>query len=84
MTKQDNEKQFSLKPIQEQMVATIQQQFQAIISNYMSYLAIENWGYNVTENTRFRIEEGQVYVTELSPESETPEVSTSADTKVKK
>lgn len=84
MTKQDNEKQFSLKPIQEQMVATIQQQFQAIISNYMSYLAIENWGYTVTDNTRFRIEEGQVYITELKPESETPEVSTSADTKVKK
>lgn len=82
--KQANEKQFSLKPIQEQMVNTIQQQFQSIISNYMSYLAIENWGYNVTENTRFRIEGGQVYITELPVEGEiVPEVSTGSDTKDK-
>lgn len=82
--KQPNEKQFSLKPIQEQVVQTLQQQFQSVVSNFMSYLAIENWGYTVTENTRFRIEGGQVYITELPAEGEVvPEVSTGSDTKDK-
>lgn len=78
------EKQYSLKPIQEQMIQTMQQGYQAQISNFMSFLALENWGYTVTEHTRFRIENGQVFVTEEVPEAETvekPEVSTSADTK---
>lgn len=82
MTKQPNEKQYSLKPIQEQMITTIQQNFQAVISNFMSFIALENWGYTVTENTRFRVEDGQVYITEEVPEAEiVPEVSTNADTK---
>lgn len=73
------EKEYSLKPIQEQMIQTMQQSYQSQISNFMSFLALEFWGYTVTENTRFRIEEGKVFITEDVVESK-PEVSTTSDT----
>jgi hypothetical protein len=60
------EKQYSLKPIQSQMIKVYEEQYYAQLSNFYSFLAMEFWGYPVTENTRFRQVDGNVFITEDS------------------
>jgi hypothetical protein len=70
-------KQYTLKPIQAQMIQTINGQFQTMLSNFLSYIAIENWAYDVTTETQFKIIDGnKVEITENTVE---PVTSTTAN-----
>jgi hypothetical protein len=51
-------KTFNLKPIEAQLFLTMQQQYQASVSNLLALLAIERFAYNVSEKTRFRLSDG--------------------------
>jgi hypothetical protein len=63
-----NAKQFSLKPIEAQMVNTINQQSIAAMSNFLSYIALERLGYTVTENTQFELgDSGKLLIWEGQP-----------------
>lgn len=78
--KQPGEKMYGLKPIEEQMLQVMQQQHNVLISNFLSFIALERLAYQVTEQTRFRVEDGTLYISENTPEP-APEVSTGSDTK---
>lgn len=62
--KNDNEKEFGLKEIELKLISTIQDTYFANLSNVLSFIALERLGYNVTEKTRFRVEDGKVYIHE--------------------
>lgn len=66
------EKQYSLKPIELQLIANIQD---AAASNILSFICSERLAYQVTPTTRFRVEAGELYVSEVEF-SPAPEVST--------
>lgn len=84
-SKQPEEKQFSLKPIQKQMLNVLEQQYFSALSNFLSFLALEMWGYTVTPTTQFRIDGDQVFIHEAQPEPDKPaegaSVAGGADTK---
>ena len=48
-------KQFTLKPIETQVLLVEQQLFQSSISNIISMIAVERLGYEVTQNTKFNL-----------------------------
>lgn len=70
MAKKEVEQQFALKAIELQMVSTLQQAYFSNLSNFLSFVALERLAYKVTENTRFRIEDGNMYVKEEEPKEE--------------
>lgn len=74
-----NEKQFSLKPIELQMVNVLQSTYFTTLSNFLSFIALERLAYSVTEHTKFRIEDGKLFVWEEEATPDT-EVSTGSET----
>lgn len=75
MSGEPDEKKYSLKNIDMQMVKVMQ----APLSNFLSFLAIDRYNYPVTESTVFRIDNGDLVITE-APTEVAPEVSTGSDT----
>lgn len=73
----DNEpkpKQYSLKPIELQMIGVVNEQHQAMLSNMLSFIAIDRLGYHVTERTQYRIDEkGNLFIWEV-PDMDKPPV----------
>lgn len=69
------EKEFGLKDIELRLVETLQQTYFQNLSNVLSFIALERLAYPVTEHTRFRIEDGKLFVHEDKPE-ETEKVET--------
>lgn len=67
-TDKPEEKQYSLKPIERQMLNVLEQQYFTTLSNFLSFVSIERFAYTVTENTRFRVEGDNVFITEDVPE----------------
>lgn len=75
MNSEPEEKQFGLKPIEQRMLLVLQEQYFGVLSNFLSFVAVERLAYNVTENTKFRVEGDKLYIHDAEPEK-APEVST--------
>lgn len=75
-------KQFNLKPIETQLLSATQAQFQTLVSNVLSFIAIERLAYTVTENTQFAVSQDftTVSISEREPEA-APEVVTGTSAK---
>lgn len=67
MTNTPEEKMYDLKPIEQQMVKVLKDGYFTTLSNFLSFISLERLAYNVTENTKFRIEDGKLYVSEETP-----------------
>lgn len=78
MSDKPTEKQYSLKPIELQMVNVLQSQYFTTLSNFLSFVALERLAYGVTQNTKFRIEGDNIFISEDTPEADV--VSTGSDT----
>lgn len=76
-TKQDGEKQFDLKPIEAQMLQVIQDTITNMMSNFLSFVALERLAYTVTPFTQFRVENGHLFIHEETPPTAAPEASVS-------
>lgn len=79
-TKQEDEKQFSLKAIELNMLGNINARHNAEVVDFLSFICIERLNYQPTEHTRFRTDEnGNLYISEVVPETpdeiETEEVA---------
>lgn len=70
MSKLPEEKEYSIKAIELRLVETLQQTYFQNLSNVLSFIAIERLAYDVTENTRFRIEGDKLYIKEEVKEEE--------------
>jgi hypothetical protein len=64
------EKQYGLKPIELKLLSTLQDTYYTNLSNLLSFVAIERLAYAVTEQTRFRVEDGHLFITEEKVEEE--------------
>jgi hypothetical protein len=47
--------EFSLKPIETQLLGVVQQQMMALLTNTLSFIAVERLAYQVTQLTAFEI-----------------------------
>lgn len=75
--KEPDEKQFSLKQIETNVLANINARHNAELLDFLTFVAIERLAYNVTESTRFRTDgEGHVFISEVAPEQPAEEVVT--------
>ena len=63
-------KKYSLKNIELKLIESLQQSYFTNLSSALSFIAIERLAYDVTEFTRFRVENGDVTITEEKPEDE--------------
>lgn len=74
--KQPEEKQYSLKNIELQIVQNINERHNAALLDFLSFVAIERLAYNVTKSTQFRVDnDGKLYIRELDEEKEKVEVA---------
>jgi hypothetical protein len=73
-----NQKEFSLKSVESQLLAIAIQQHQALISNLVSYYAIERLAYPVDANTKFELsndlKQVRIYQEEAPEAPQAPEV----------
>lgn len=78
----DDMKEFSLKPIESQMLTTTQQQMTSIVTNLLSFYAIERLNYPVTQYTTYEISPDfkVVKIWENPPEPEATPDSPPSDT----
>jgi len=72
---ESTEKAFGLKTIEVNLINTIQSLHQSQLANILSFIAIERLAYEVTENTRFRIEDGRLYIAEVPKTTEEVETA---------
>lgn len=65
-------KKFSLKPIETQLLQVINQQHNNMLSNALSFFAIERLATQVDANTRFDLSEDmkEITITQVEPEPE--------------
>lgn len=79
MTKKANpepeEKTFSLKDIELQMVQNMHNRANQSLFDFFSFIALERLAYTVTENTRFRVDDGKLYISEVEPQPANEEVA---------
>lgn len=68
-------REYSLKPIETQILVETQKQFQVLVSNLLSMIAIERLAYQVTPETQFSISPDFKTVAISEPETP-PEVIT--------
>lgn len=81
--KRTNEKEFSFKPIESQLLNIAIQQHQAMISNLISFYALERLAYPVDANTKFEISQDLKNVRiwqEEAPAPAAPEVEVAGST----
>lgn len=73
-------KEYSLKELETQLLNVFQQQQSVMLSNLLSFIAIERLAYNVTPNTRFELSPDfkKLTVTEVEPAPEDTGVVTEA------
>lgn len=71
--KRDNEKEYTLKPIEVNLLTAIQQSHQAQMSNVVSFIALERIAYKVTEQTQFRVEGDKLYIHEAEATTDSSE-----------
>lgn len=63
-------KHYDLKEIEVQLLNVFQQQQSVMLSNILSFIAIERLAFNVTANTRFELSPDfkKITITEVEPE----------------
>lgn len=67
--KSNEEKAYSLKTTELNLIGNVNRRRDQALLDLFSYIAIERLNYPVTEQTQFRTdEEGTLYITELEPE----------------
>lgn len=79
--KQPNEKEFSLKPIEAQMIQNMHDRSNSQLFDFFSFIAMERLAYTPTELTRFRVEDGKLFISEREAEKKEEEVATTPETK---
>lgn len=76
MTKKTNpvpeEKRFDLKDIELQVVQNMHNRANQSLFDFFSFIALERLAYTVTENTRFRVEDGKLFISEVEAQPEQP------------
>ena len=65
-----NEKEFSLKPIELQMIQNMHERANSQLFDYLSFVAIERLAYTPVKGTQFRIEDGKLFISEAAAEEE--------------
>lgn len=76
MGTKSEEKQYSLKNTEKNLIGNCNARHNAELLDIMSYIAIERLNYNVTKQTQFRIdEEGNMYITEIEETKEEVETA---------
>lgn len=71
MPKTNDVKKYDLKPIELQMIAVINDQHRNTLFNLLSFIAIDRLSIEITENTRFAVDEtGQLSTWEEEPPRE--------------
>lgn len=79
--KQPTEKQFSLKAIELNLIANGQARAQQAMFDLCTFISTERLAYTVTKNTQFRVEDGNLFISELAEVSETPEAEVVSEAK---
>lgn len=72
--KKPDEKQFALKQIEQQMLQGYESSYFQALSGFLSFIALERLNYQVTSNTKFRVERDQLFISEALPPEPTPEI----------
>jgi len=68
--KKPEEKQFSLKNTELNLLGNINRRRDQAMLDFFSYIALERLNYVVTEHTQFRTDEdGNLYISEHTPET---------------
>ncbi len=75
---QPEEKTFALKDIELQMVQNMHNRANQSLFDFFSFIALERLAYTVTENTRFRVEDGKMFISETEPLEANPPEGTPA------
>lgn len=78
VNKQPQEKQFSLKESEVRMLMGIEELKNQQLSLFLSFIAMERMAYNVTLNTRFRVDNNTLFIAEI--ESQQGDQASSVDT----
>lgn len=65
MSKDSNTKEFSLRPVEMNLLNIAQQQTMSLL---LSYIAGDRLAYQVTPNTQFKVEGNKLFITEGEPE----------------
>lgn len=77
MSKQPEEKQFSLKNTELNLIGNVNRRRDQALLDIFSYIALERLNYPVTENTEFRTDEkGDLFIKERPVEEDKTEVET--------
>lgn len=79
MSSDSQPKQYGLKESEQHMLAALQQQYNASMSLFLSFVAIERMAYNVTENTSFHVDGATLTITEHVPEADAPSVAVAGE-----
>ena len=76
MTKKTEEKKYSLKNTEKNLIGNSNQRHNAELLDIFSYIAIERLNYPVTERTQFRTDEdGNLFIVELEEVEEKVETA---------
>jgi len=59
-----DEKQFSLKAVELQMVQNIHERANSALFDMFSFIALERLAYTPTKGTQFRVENGNLFISE--------------------
>lgn len=70
--KQLGEKQFALKQIEAQMLQGYEKSYFQALSGFLSFISLERLNYQVTANTKFRVEGDQLFISEVVPTDAPP------------
>lgn len=70
MPKIKEPKKFSLKKIENNMLAMMQQRHQQELGNFLSFIALERLAYEVTDKTKFSLEDGVLTIEEVEDKKE--------------
>lgn len=86
MADKTNTKEYSLKSIETQLLNVLNQQHANLLSNTLSFIVIERLAIQVTDKTRFDLNQDMttVTITEIAPEPTEGDVITEAPAKEKK
>lgn len=63
-------KTFGLKPLEMRMLEVMQNRHQEEFGNFLTFISSDRLAYTVTPNTRFRVEQDKLIITEEEPKEE--------------
>lgn len=65
MSKSKEEKEFSLKNIEIQMIQNMHDRANQQLFDFFSFIALERLAYTPTKGTQFRVDNGKLYISEV-------------------